>query len=298
MLRAPLGWRRRHTLVVTCALVLTGLALPSAGGAGKAASTGLEGLGAETPLPARARPPAPRLRPMPTQRQTLRHPGGEIHLYPPLPGTLTAAQRAARVVMLHGMCSDALATCDYWSRAGRAGTFLICPTGNARCQGAPNWAGSAEAKASFLDSVIDTIDRRYGPTLAAPGGDILIGFSRGAFVARDVAYARPARYRGLVLIGAALRPDAARLKASGIEAVVLAAGDYDGARPMMRQAAAELTSAGLPARFMSTGKIYHRLPDDLEPLMAEAIAWIGAQGSATGQPSSSKLTFEPSGNST
>ena len=276
MLHALAGWRRRHTLALACALVLAVITLPSLGTTGRAAAAGLDRLPATAtaaPAPARQEP-----HPLPTHRQRLRHPGGEIHLYPPLPGTLPEGARATRLVMLHGMCSDALGTCDYWNAAGRDGTVLICPTGNGRCGGWPDWQGDGEDKAAFLDSVLDTVKRRYGDQLASPGQDILMGFSRGAFVARDVAYARPGRYRGLILIGAALRPDAARLKASGIRAVVLASGDHDGARPMMRHAATELTARGLPARFMSLGKIYHQLPDDLEQHVAAAIAWIDAQG--------------------
>ncbi|MBW2453540.1 MAG: hypothetical protein JRI68_03470 [Deltaproteobacteria bacterium] len=276
MLHASIGWRRRHTLALTCALALIAITVPSLGTTGRAAAAGLDRLPKRPPisLPSPLHRPAPQV--LPTTRQTLRHVGGEIHLYPPLPSSEPGGTRAPRVVMLHGMCSDALATCETWSRAGRAGSFLVCPTGNGRCHGWPDWRGEVEDKAAFLDSVLDTIERRYGSFLAKPGDDILIGFSRGAFVARDVAYARPGQYRGLILMGAALRPDAERLKASGIRAVVLASGDYDGARPMMQGAATALAAAGLPARFMSLGKIYHRLPDDLEPRMAEAISWIRA----------------------
>jgi predicted esterase len=209
--------------------------------------------------------------PLPTPGQPKRHRGGRYFVYPPLEPT---AARASLILMLHGMCSDALATCDFWSRAGREGSFLLCPEGNGRCGDRPDWQGTGEDKAYFLDGVIAAARAAYGPHLAAPGRDILIGFSRGAFVARDVAYARPGRYRGLILIGAALRPDPERLRASGIRRVVLAAGDYDGARPTMQLAAAELDAAGLTSLYVSTGKIWHQLPADLEQILRAAIRWI------------------------
>ncbi len=275
MLHAPPSWRRRLALALLIAVTAVALTISSLGTARRAAAAGLRRLptGPRLSAPATTKPQP--LRPLPAGRQMLRHVGGTIHLYPPVPGSFATEKGAPLVVMLHGMCSDPLPTCDYWNPAGRNGTFLVCPTGNSQCHGRPNWRGTSEQKASFLDGVLDAVARRYGQHLAAPGRGILMGFSRGAFVARDVAYARPGHYRGLILIGAALIPDAKRLAASGIAAVVLAAGDYDGARPMMERAAAQLNAAGLPARYLSTGKIWHQLPDDLEPIVAEAIAWIG-----------------------
>ena len=56
--------------------------------------------------------------------------------------------------------------------------------------------------------------------------------------------------------------------------VVLAAGDYDCARPTMQLAAARLNAGGLESRYVSTGKIWHQLPADLESILRDAIAWI------------------------
>jgi len=55
---------------------------------------------------------------------------------------------------------------------------------------------------------------------------------------------------------------------------VLAAGDLDGARPAMQRAARALSAAGLPARYMSLGPIYHQLPSNLAEILREALAWI------------------------
>lgn len=151
---------------------------------------------------------------------------------------------------------------------------MVCPTGNGRCGQWADWAGSGETKARHLDQVLAELEEHYRPHLAEPGQDILIGFSRGSFVARDVAYARPGRYRGLIFIGAAFTPDADRLKASGIRRVVFAAGQYDCARPTMQLAAARMNAAGLPSRYVNLGPIYHQLPADLETILRAELAWI------------------------
>jgi predicted esterase len=158
----------------------------------------------------------------------------------------------------------------------------VCPAGNARCGAYDDWKGTGEEKAVVIDEAIAAVDRAFGPSLVThDGGDVLIGFSRGAFVARDVAYARRGRFRGLVLLGASMTPDAARLKAAGVRRVVMAAGDYDGARPTMQRAARALDEAGLPTRYVSLGRIGHQLPHDLGDILRGAIAWIREAGPAT-----------------
>lgn len=42
----------------------------------------------------------------------------------------------------------------------------------------------------------------------------------------------------------------------------------------MQRAARALSAAGLPARYMSLGPIYHQLPSNLAEILREALAWI------------------------
>lgn len=193
---------------------------------------------------------------------------GTAYVYPPL----TRAP-APLLVMLHGMCGDGRGVCEFWNRAGRQASWLVCPNGNAVCGSASDWRGDGETKARYLDGVIAELATQQG-TLVTDHDDILAGFSRGAFVARDVAYARPGRFRGLVLLGAALVPDPKRLLRSGVRRVVLGAGDFDGARPTMQRASRVLQQGGVEARYVSLGRIPHALPHDLEHIMRDALAWI------------------------
>lgn len=181
---------------------------------------------------------------------------------------------APSFLFLHGMCSIPTRPCRYWDEAGRDGAFLVCPVGNGQCGGLADWAGDGEAKATHLDAARHALRAHFGDAVRAEGEDVLVGFSRGAFVARDVVYARPGVWRGVVLIGARLQPDAARFLAAGVRRVVLAAGDYDEAAPTMKRAAGQLTAAGLPARWVSLGRIGHLLPPDVGTRMARELAWV------------------------
>lgn len=191
--------------------------------------------------------------------------------------------------MLHGMCSSMEWSCEAVRAALPEGFMLACPTGNRPCEDGPDWGGDGREKAEHIHAAVDEAltQRGFDASVVANDG-VLMGFSRGAFVARDVAYESPGRYRALVLIGAVLSPDAKRLRASGIERVVLAAGDYDMAKETMQGATSKLTASGIPTRFVSLGRVPHTLPEDTAARLASAIAWA-----ATGERSIPKLAVIP-----
>jgi predicted esterase len=198
--------------------------------------------------------------------------GRPIEVYPPLGD----ASRSPLVVMLHATCMEPAAVCDGFGEAGRDTGWLVCPAGNGTCAGEPDWEGSGRAKAAFLERAIAKVEERVGPFIDEEPG-VLIGWSRGAFAARDMVVARrdlvSRRFTGLVLIAAQVAPDAATLRAAGIRRIVMAAGDYDLSRPMMMGAILALHRAGMDARYVSLGKIGHVWPANFEETMREPIAW-------------------------
>jgi hypothetical protein len=198
--------------------------------------------------------------------------GRPIEVYPPT----TDASRAPLVVMLHATCMKPASVCDWFGDAGRDTGWLVCPSGNGTCAGEPDWEGPGRTKGDFLERDLARVEERVGPFVEDRPG-VLIGWSRGAFAARDMVIARrdlvARRFTGLVLIAAQVSPDAATLRAAGIRRVVMAAGDYDLSRPKMTAAIDALKRAGMDARYVSLGKIGHVWPADFEARMREPIAW-------------------------
>jgi predicted esterase len=229
---------------------------------------------ANTPGPdAPSYPSPPAALPLPAQRVAIADDRGRsIEVYPPL----DARPTAPLVVFLHATCMDPRPVCDLVGKSGRDGTFLVCPSGNDTCFGAPDWHGTGEVKSAFLSSALDKVEQRLGKYVAHD--DTLIGWSRGAFAARDILYADVAagaapRFTSLVLIAADVTPDPVKLRKAGIRRVYFTAGDQDGSRGTMKRAADKLTAAGIPARFASLGPIGHWLPDDFDARLAPGIAW-------------------------
>lgn len=216
----------------------------------------------------------------PTEHFTIPDDQGRIiDVYPPI----SKEERAPFVVLLHATCMQPAWVCDWFGSAGRDTGWLVCPSGNSTCYGEPDWHGPGPQKAAFLEQALRKVEASVSTFVNDEPG-VLIGWSRGAFAARDILYAsledeqsfpHAKRFRGLVLMAAAVKPDVAKLQQVGIKRVVMAAGDYDGSKSVMLSAVAALRAGGIEARYVSFGKIAHVWPNDFEVRMREPIAWAG-----------------------
>lgn len=200
----------------------------------------------------------------------------QVVAYPPLD---ESAGRAPAVIMLHGACSSARDTCATLNDAAHRRTWLVCPEGNAACgPGYRDWTAGPIERAAFLDAILDELGRREPGRFAAHAPHVLIGFSRGAFVARDLAYLMPGRFRAVMLAGAATLLDRAQLERAGVRRVIMASADHDGARPTMVLAANVLAYRGFPAKFVGLGPIYHWLPADFGAHVERVLPWLLEDG--------------------
>jgi predicted esterase len=196
-----------------------------------------------------------------------------LEIYPPsAPGL-----GGPLILALHGKGQDPIDLCEGFGAEGGPEAWLVCPAGNT--DGTEpgedfDWGGSIEDRLAALDAQLAAVETVYGPLVDHEAGDVVVGFSRGAFLARDLVYARPGRFRGMVLLGAALSFDVDRLRAAGVKRVLLAAGEKDDAFRSMEHAASFLTARGIPARFVGLGPIYHKLPADLGRVMRDALRWV------------------------
>jgi len=232
--------------------------------------------------PSAATPPPPR----PTERFTLSDEKGRpIEVYPPF----AHEGRSPLLVVLHATCMKPASVCDWFGSAGRDQGWLVCPSGNSTCYDEPDWNGTGPAKASFLQHAIDAVGEKI-PSYVSDRPGVLIGWSRGAFAARDILYASVSddtlaplakRFRGLVLMAAKVTPDVHLLRKAGIERVVMAAGDYDGSMSTMAAAVATLRASHIEARYVSLGRIGHVWPEDFEARMREPIAWVAGDSAGT-----------------
>jgi hypothetical protein len=179
------------------------------------------------------------------------------------------------IANLHGVCNPPGYACGYWVNAASKAGFLVCPEGNSRCgaNGPPTWTEPAAAMDADLERAIAVVDAEY-PGEVVREGAVLTGFSLGAYAAVQIARNHPGRWPYLVLNEADVALDAAKLRAAGVKAVALLAGENGSQVAGERRTAERLVKQGFPARLWVMKGAGHYYSADIDTLMAEAIAFV------------------------
>ena len=134
-----------------------------------------------------------------------------------------------------------------------------------------------------LEHAIDGVSALY-PDEVERRGEVLTGFSRGAYSAPFIALKHPGRWPYLVLVEADVPLDVATLKRAGVEAVAMLAGEWGSQIGGERATADKLRAQGFPAKFWTMQKAGHYYSADIDALMGEAIDWVVRQGEVARDP--------------
>jgi predicted esterase len=178
------------------------------------------------------------------------------------------------IVFLHGMWAGPDDACPPLRDAASRFGYFVCPRGNTPFDAGVMWSGTAADAAGSVRVALDEVARVVGGKLDRAAGGTLVGYSNGAYFAAELARAQPARWPGLVLIGMKLDLDAERLRAAGVQRVVLAAGEQDEAKAPLQALAQQLDAGGVRSRFATLGAGGHALPPDMPARLCDAIAWV------------------------
>ncbi len=185
---------------------------------------------------------------------------------------------------LHGVCNPPGYSCGYWTNAGSTAGFLVCPEGNSRCggaQGPPTWTVPAAKMNDDLEKAISVVEANH-PGEISREGSVLTAFSLGAYAAVEIAKRHPGRWPYLVLNEANVSLDAASLRAAGVRAVALVAGENGSQVQGERATADKLTKQGFPARLWVMKGAGHYYSGDIDTIMADAIAFVLSHGDGDG----------------
>ncbi|HVK67150.1 MAG TPA: hypothetical protein VM694_21840 [Polyangium sp.] len=181
------------------------------------------------------------------------------------------------IANLHGVCNPPGYACGYWVNAASRVGFLVCPTGDATCgkaaYDAPTWSGSYEKMGEDLEKAIVVVDTAHPGEITREGA-ILTGFSRGAYAAARIAQVHPGRWPYLVLNEADVQLDGAVLRKAGVRAVAMIAGERSGQVAGERATVAKLVAQGYPAKLWVMPGAGHHYSDNIDEIMAEAMAWL------------------------
>ncbi len=115
----------------------------------------------------------------------------------------------------------------------------------------------------------------YPNAIDAKAPRVLIGFSQGAYVARNLILAQRGRYRAALFSGADISTTAESFRAAGVERVAFAAGRNDMMRKPLEAEHAKPRAAGFPARFVDLGAVGHTyVPANGASDLEATIEWL------------------------
>jgi alpha/beta superfamily hydrolase len=172
------------------------------------------------------------------------------------------------------MCNPPGYACGYWTETAKTKGFLVCPTGDGNCgpgaYNAPTWSEGIGAVDRDLEAAIAKVDESY-PDEIDRDGAILTGFSRGAYFAPQIAAMHPGRWRYLILNEADVPLDATQLRAAGVRAVAMIAGEYGSQLPGERATVKRLQAQDFPAKMFVMPKAGHHYSANIAEIMRDAI---------------------------
>jgi alpha/beta superfamily hydrolase len=167
----------------------------------------------------------------------------------------------------------------------------VCPTGNAKCGDAqysppsweaPSWRELVLAMDQDLEQSVRVVEARH-PRSIRRDGAILTGYSRGAYAAAVVVTMHPGRWPYVVFIEADVGIAEATLKRAGVRAAAFVAGEQGTEIAGMKKNVEALEKAGFRAKLFVMPKTGHLYSDNMEEVMAGALAFVlAAEGDAGG----------------
>jgi predicted esterase len=196
--------------------------------------------------------------------ETLDIPGfGEAFYYKP-----RAKARRPILLYLHGRGGNAFEDCRKWARVARQFGWIVCPEAPALGDnGGHTWNNDAVTAKKIVDATVAALREQYKGRLRARG-NILIGFSEGAFLAQQIGLRDPAHWsRWLILAGNDRywygdAPQLLEQNRSKIRRVYLLTGENDDVAENTKRAGQMLKSARIPVRVRIAPGLGHEVPSD------------------------------------
>jgi predicted esterase len=172
------------------------------------------------------------------------------------------------IVYLHGRGGNAFEDCRKWARVARIFGWVVCPQGPTPTDtGGRTWNNDADAAKHILDATLTALVEKYPGRLRARG-NILIGFSEGAFVAQQIGMRDPVHFSRWLILAANDRywfGDASQLleqNHSKIRRVYLLTGENDQVAENTKKAGEMLKSAHIRVRVKIEPGMGHEVPAD------------------------------------
>jgi predicted esterase len=173
------------------------------------------------------------------------------------------------IMFLHGRGGNAAEDCRKWARAASLFGWVVCPQGpDDRGGGSRTWANNPVAAKTIIDATVLALKEKFKSKVRTRG-NILIGFSEGAFIAMQVGLKDPKVWDRWLILGASdqywMNGDTkAALEESSkkIRRVYLLTGENDGVAENTKRVGDMLKDAKIPVKVRIMTGMGHEVPSD------------------------------------
>jgi predicted esterase len=179
----------------------------------------------------------------------------------------TKARRPV-LMYLHGRGGNASEDCRKWARVGRQFGWVVCPQGPGLTDsGGRTWNNDAETAKRIVDATVDALREKYHRRVRR-SGNILIGFSEGAYIAQQVGLRDPARWNRWLILAAndhywwGDAPQLLEQNRAKIRRVYLLTGENDQVAENTKRAGEMLKTAHIRVRVKIAPGLGHEVPAD------------------------------------
>jgi predicted esterase len=182
---------------------------------------------------------------------------------------------------LHGRGGFPEQDCRKWAKVAREIGWLLCPSGpEDRGGGARGWANNWMAAKGIVEAALGELRKKEGRKVQLRG-NILVGFSEGAFVAMNVGVREPRTFNRWLILSANDSywggEGAAELEKqrSRIKRVYLMTGGRDEVIGATRRVFDLLDEAGVHVIMRTPEELMHEVPaDHMRHLYRRPLRWL------------------------
>lgn len=185
------------------------------------------------------------------------------------------------IMYLHGRGGNPAEECRKWAKVGTEFGWVVCPSGHEdRGSGGRGWNNDVAGGKQVVDATLAALRAKYKRRVQLRG-NVLVGFSEGAFVAMQLGLHDPRTWNRWLILAAndqywwgdtpALL-DAGRPK---LRRVYLLTGESDEVAPNTRRVADELKAHKIPRKVRIVPGMGHEVPGDrMVTLYRRPLAWL------------------------
>jgi predicted esterase len=187
------------------------------------------------------------------------------------------------IMYLHGRGGNPAEECRKWARVGTQFGWVVCPSGpEDRGGGGRGWSNSVPGGKQVTDATLQALRAKYKRRVQLRG-NLLIGFSEGAFIAMQLGIHDPSTWSRWLILAANDQywwGDAPQLlddDKKKLRRVYLLTGESDEVAPNTRRVGDMLKTHKIPYKMRIVPGMGHEVPGDrMITVYRRPLAWLTA----------------------